>query len=381
MKKNKIKVLTIIALSLFCLTFVGCKKLNAKIFENNGRFISIKDNIPSSSILLHSEELFDAGGINVRSGKIIPAQLYNLKTHKSKIVGKLNIPRTNYSQVLLNDGRVLILGGQTVDKFGQLMKPVKMAEVYNSKTKTFFEISDTNFAHGYNTHSVLLQDSRVFIIESGLVEIYNPKTEIFTIAGELKEYNFKQFGQEYIKKYSTLNKFLNSSIPVPLKDGRVLIVGESYDGGNAELYDPKINSFIPTGQMKYSRSQFTATLLKDGRVLITGGVNKEHSVGIALAEIFNPETNTFTSSGSLKQTRYNHSAILLSNGKVLIVNGSYGNSLELKDLKEAELFDPKTETFKKIGSSYGPRMCPELINMSDNQVLIPFSIKTEIYQY
>lgn len=379
------KILVLTALCLFCLLFIGCKSLDAKVFDNNGRFVLIKDNIPANSILLKSGELFDAGWIRERSGKIIPAQLYNLKTHKAELVGKLNIPRANYSQVLLNDGKILILGGQTVGKFGQLMKPVKMAEIYNPNTRTFSRISDMNYSRGTGTYCILLNDGRVFIISSGLAiaEIFDPIADKFTVVGDVKEYKFQTYVTtipEGVAKYSTLNKF-GIVKPVLLKDGRILLLGMSIDGGNTEIFNPKTNSFIPTGQMKYSRSQFTATLLNDGRVLVVGGVNKEHEFGIAPAEIFDPKTDSFTVTGALKNKRYDHSAILLSNGKVLIVNGTYGHGIDLKELKEAELFDPTTELFKKIGPSYGPRNHPQLINISKNQILIPYSYKSEIYKY
>ncbi len=387
MKKNKIKVLTIITLSLVCLMIIGCKSLNAKVFENNGRFISIKDNIPSNSILLQNGELFYAGWIKEGSGKIIPAQVYNLKTHKAEILGKLNIPRANYSQILLNDGKVLIFGGQTIDKFGRIMEPVKISEIYNPKVKTFSKVSDLNYARAFGTKCVLLQDGRVFIISPNLpVEIFDPVTEKFTTVGNIRQYTIKSpdksITQTLTVKFSTINEFF-SVIPVLLKDGRVLLVGNSFKNGNAEIFDPKTNSFTLAEQMKYKRSQFTATLLNDGRVLVGGGVNNnpKYEYGIGPTEVFDPKTNSFTVTGSLKNKRYDHSAILLSNGKVLIVGGNYGHSEDLKYLKEAELFDPKIEVFEKIGSNRKTKVYPDMINISKDQVLIPYGYQTEIYKY
>ena len=45
-----------------------------------------------------------------------------------------------------------------------------------------------------------------------------------------------------------------------------------YGIASAELYNPATAMFSPTGSMTTERSQHTATLLRDGRVLIIGGV-------------------------------------------------------------------------------------------------------------
>ena len=52
-----------------------------------------------------------------------------------------------------------------------------------------------------------------------------------------------------------------------LPDGRVLVTG----GGSQELYDPASGTWAVTGQMNTPRGGATATLLPDGQVLVAGG--------------------------------------------------------------------------------------------------------------
>jgi hypothetical protein len=61
-----------------------------------------------------------------------------------------------------------------------------------------------------------------------------------------------------------------------LRDGTVLIVGtHDYDksGPTADIYDPVTGTFHLTGDTDPGREWHTATLLLDGTVMITGGVH------------------------------------------------------------------------------------------------------------
>ena len=62
-----------------------------------------------------------------------------------------------------------------------------------------------------------------------------------------------------------------------LTNGTALVIGGSDDSGNtlvtAELFDPALGGFAPTGRMSTARESHTATLHSNGKVLITVGVN------------------------------------------------------------------------------------------------------------
>src|SRR5262249_59152099 len=103
-----------------------------------------------------------------------------------------------------------------------------------------------------------------------------------------------------------------------LKDGRVLIAGGFHGEGpptfsgifdSAEIYDPPTQTFYSLAQkMVLHRQGHRATLLRDGRILITGG-RTAHSnwppVDDTRAELFVPESTQGTVPRlSIDRTRY-----------------------------------------------------------------------------
>ena len=74
--------------------------------------------------------------------------------------------------------------------------------------------------------------------------------------------------------------------------------------------------------MLSTRQRHTATLLSDGTVLMAGGSEFDGNVDIlAAAEIFDPNTATFTGTGGLLTRRIEHTATLLKDGTVLVTGG------------------------------------------------------------
>jgi hypothetical protein len=126
-----------------------------------------------------------------------------------------------------------------------------------------------------------------------------------------------------------------------LRNGKVLIAG----GASAELFDPSTGTFAATGNLTAIRSRHTATVLSDGKVLIAGGG------GLASAELYDPVTGTFTTTGSMMTPRDLHTATLLRDGRVLIAGGYYWNGRTLS-IFTAEIYDPSAGTFSATGSMH-----------------------------
>ena len=125
-----------------------------------------------------------------------------------------------------------------------------------------------------------------------------------------------------------------------LPNGKVLITGGMERNGGffatAELYDPDTGKFAPTGSMITKRVGHRAVLLRKGKVLIIGGSNHEDG-SLASAELYDPATGVFTLTGSMKQ-KGGGLVTVLADGRVLVAGG-YN-----------EIYDPSTGTFSQTGS-------------------------------
>lgn len=155
-----------------------------------------------------------------------------------------------------------------------------------------------------------------------------------------------------------------------LQDGRVFIAG-GHDNtqviSGAEVFDPATETWSAAGKLRVARDPM-ATILTDGRVLLSGGINWYIDKGKAYAnaELFDPVTGAWTVTGSLGTARYAHKAILLDDGRVLVVGGyEKGDVL----LASAELYDPKTGLWQTTGDLPSPRVAFGLVKLRDGRVL------------
>lgn len=271
------------------------------------------------------------------------------------LTGTLGNARFGHTATLLPNGKVYIAGGAVPTTDPNIDDGVDLlgtAELFDPSAGTFQAAG--KLVRDDHTATLLLNGDVLFT--GGIVGDTETQGIILTETAELlkdESGTLQPTGSMAFARYF--------HVATLLQDGRVLITGgyvrsatEQTLTKSAELYDPASGVFTPVGDMGAARAGHSATLLPNGEVLITGG-------GIADAEVFDPATNSFTSTGSAS-SKWVSTATLLTHGRVLITgeetaDGSAPAASELYDPATGK-FTP-TGTMSKLRSGYTATLLPD----------------------
>lgn len=175
--------------------------------------------------------------------------------------------------------------------------------------------------------------------------------------------NASQYGRfERISDLNVVRSSLGSSQLFLLRDGRVLVFGgdtssvpfgkhgtryEINKNVSAEIFDPKTNTFTLKKGLNHELNDFTATLLNNGKLLITGGSigSGNNETIYNLSEIYDPETDTVTQGPDMSSPIAHHTAVLLKDGRVLVFGGYTGKRGNYSKKLTAEIYDPVQNKF------------------------------------
>jgi hypothetical protein len=324
-----------------------------------------------TATLLPNGKVLMAGGATpsdpICIGGIASVELYDPAAGSFAATGNLSLPRYAHTATLLPNGEVLIAGG-----FGSGYdcedngEPAEASvDLFDSVTGSWKPTSKMHEGRGAHT-ATLLPNGKVLFVGGGnqggatlpfygtasaTAELYDPSANAFTSTGSMAA---ARFGHT-----ATL-----------LKNGRVLIAGgtDSYSDSplaTTEIYDPVTGHFVPTGSMATPRAGHTATLLADGRVLITGGLNTgliNGQFGVSsTAELYDPATGSFSATGQMGVMREEHTATLLPNGLVLVAGGGSPT---------AEVYDPSAGVFTPTSNMETERTSHSATLLSNGKVLV-----------
>lgn len=149
------------------------------------------------------------------------------------------------------------------------------------------------------------------------------------------------------------------------------------------LYDPDKRRIEPGPDMKCGRGHHRLTLLKDGRVLISGGLDGDKI--LRSVEVFDPVAGNITALTDMSLPRASHGAVQLNNGLLLIVGGITDEKFsDANDnvTSTVELMDLSSLSSKLVGRMLIERTSPIILAVGDCQAVVAGGVHmNESYDY
>ena len=292
-----------------------------------------------TATLLKDGKVLIVGGSADDDHSFNGAELYDPKDERWSVTGSLDTSRCFHTATLLKNGKVLVVGGLEEANWWDFgYTPLDTVELYDSDTGMWSFTGNLNFAVESHT-ATLLQNGKVLIVGgSGEnfsftgAELYDPDTEKWSSVG---------IGGGNIERYAHTATLLHDGRVLIVGGVRNSIRPEP-----ARLYDPDTGAWSSTGDLNETRFNHTATLLPDGKVLVAGGmryVERESSTdsgirSVSSLELYDPDKGTWSFVGSLETPRFYHTATLLSGGIPLIVGGAVGFTGSLDSVELGNTF-------------------------------------------
>lgn len=248
--------------------------------------------------------------------------IYNPFTSTWTRTPDMNAGRWYPTNTTLGNGDVLVVSGNTTSNGSFNNIP----QVYQAGSNTWRTLSSAVLQQPLYPYMYLAPNGKVF--NAGMT----PQTRYLTTSGT--------GAWSSVLATTKYGKFRDYGSSVMYLPGKIMIVGGGGDWhagadpqptATAEVID--LNSATPSWQfvssMHFRRRQMNATLLPDGKVLVTGGTSSggpsafdDPTLAVHAAEVWDPATNAWTVLSSNTVYRGYHSfALLLPDGRVLSAGG------------------------------------------------------------
>jgi galactose oxidase-like protein len=361
----------------------------------NGRWDTLPSSMPINPVhvaLMHTGKvLIVSGSGNDPDNKDFQAAVWDPKTHTIKTF-KLAWDMFCNGMVVLPNGRPFVLGGTlSYDTSAHTFFGEPRTSAFNPAGEKFVDMPRMNGGRWYPTGTVLDNGSVMVYSGLGTTGATNTTVQIWTGKawtaggtafagvplyprqhvlpnGKVFESGANQDSQIYdpvahtfatvARTKLTSNRNYGSSVLLPLTPAngfkpKVMILGGVSPNATktTELIDLSVSSpaWVDGPPMVKARIQLNATLLPSGKVLVSGGSenDEDNATAVKEAQLYDPESNTFASASSMEFPRLYHSNTLLLPDATVV---SLGGNPERKVYQpEIEIYSP-AYLFKADGS-------------------------------
>lgn len=307
-----------------------------------------------TATLLASGKVLVQGGVGSNLNYVDTTEVYDPATDNWSTAGALDYGMILSTATLLPDGKILVAGGAPYS----CTLPAERALFYIPETNDWSPAADTTTFNGARHTATLLPGGRVLLAGRG-----------DTTNGFISDASVALF-----------DPIIGSGMPVEpmdiargehtasiLPDGKVLITGGRNSGGytsSSLLHDPSTKGWSTAATPGVPRIAHATTLLTDGTVLVTGGYGGNGH--LSSTEYYNVATSAWATGGSLAVPRGSHTSTLLADGRVLVTGGVNGTS----HLASAEIYTPSSRTWSAVTSMSTPRRNHTATMLRNGKVLV-----------
>ena len=261
--------------------------------------------------VLQNGQMFLTGGeagTAVALVGVANASLYDPVSGNWTFLPNMNAGRFYPTNTVLPNGDVVVLSGEISPDLGNNPLP----QVWQVSSSTWRDLTTAQLLLPNYPEMYLAPNGTLFYAGPTTTSRYldTTGTGSWTIGPTMK-YGPRDYGPS-----------------VMYDNGKIMVVGGGGPTATAETID--LNAPVPTwsytGTMANARRQANATLLADGKVLVTGGSSgtgfDDNTHPVFPAELWDPATGTWSTMASLSVYRGYHSvALLLPDGRVLSGGG------------------------------------------------------------
>ena len=254
-------------------------------------------------------------------------------------------PQGCMSGTVLQDGRILMAGGQTPDDPGSFTNAVPWVKTYSAQTNSWQQLADMQLTIGrWYPGMARLADGSLLVMGGGTrpSAVRTPTCERFDLVSQTWSFTG-----------SMVNpcEFPPSAL---LHTGKVLATWSP-----PQLYDPANGQWQTTGNFNQpnrgwpDHSDHSLVVLNDGRALAVGCRRPNGTNNSIMAEIYNPSTETWSLTSNPGLVRFQTEVVQLPDGRVLAAGGESQTSPPpvanvLGIVKWCDLYDVTTNLWRRV---------------------------------
>lgn len=339
--------------------------------------------------------------------------------------------RRNFSATVLNDGRILVVGGETVNSSNNGVS-TQSCEIYDPGTSAWTPTGSMSEARRHHAAILMPSTGKVLVVGGQNIsapaannaeidaqyllscEIWDPSTGTWTAAASLPTgqqrrqmfadlmvsptelptiaggnqtvlghttqlgtcFQYNSVGNTWTAR-ANMATARSAGVGLAYANSSKLLAAGGMIGSTAtssvntvESFDSVGNAWTTLATMGAARRQAVGVLLASGKVLVTGGFPNGSSAALSTAEVFNPAGPSWASTtGAMTQARASHAAAVLSSDLVTVGFGTDGST---NNWLSAETYDPGTGLFtatSAVNSTY-QRLNGVMVTVGGNALMI-----------